>query len=303
MAEMVYRIRDWTARYEVNRTRELKRMDWVPMPNRMDGDAYIELIDHPQGAAHYGAWLAVALIASRCDPRGLLLRADGTPHDPASLSRICRIPAKILKDALPRLVSIGWLEEIPHEAAIRARKSVLSKPQGGAEIPQVGATIPHHGAEIPQGDAVKPHPPAVSTAPARAVQSRAEESGVGGGSVEKHARRVSASSSETSQRFEEWWNLWSSTRGTNHRLPAMHAFGSVVTQELEADCFECTIGYVAAFNDPTKGYNPENFLFEQAKDQFKARWPRASPRKGKSDFVGDVAEVLGQKLARGEKPW
>jgi hypothetical protein len=54
-----YRVKDWSKIYENNRTRELKRMDWVPIPNKMDGDGFTELVDHPNGAAHLGAWLAL----------------------------------------------------------------------------------------------------------------------------------------------------------------------------------------------------------------------------------------------------
>ena len=68
------RVVDWSARFENNRTRELKRLDWVPVPNRMDDDGYTELLDHENGAAHLGVWLAILQIASRCDVRGTLSR-------------------------------------------------------------------------------------------------------------------------------------------------------------------------------------------------------------------------------------
>ena len=55
----MYRIRDWYQLFENNCTREVKRMDWVPVPNRMDGAGYTALVDHPNGAAHLGAWLAM----------------------------------------------------------------------------------------------------------------------------------------------------------------------------------------------------------------------------------------------------
>ncbi len=59
------RIRDWSKLYENNRTRELKRLDWVPVPNRLDGDGYTELLDHPDGGLHYAAWIVMVQIASR----------------------------------------------------------------------------------------------------------------------------------------------------------------------------------------------------------------------------------------------
>lgn len=123
---------DWNANFENNRTREMKSMAWVPIPNKMDGDGFTELVDHPQGAAHYGAWMAIVLTASRCGERGTLLRSTGKPHDSASLSRISRIPAKVFDEAIPRLEKIGWLR----------RKSLPDmESHDAAEIPQASAVV------------------------------------------------------------------------------------------------------------------------------------------------------------------
>jgi uncharacterized phage protein (TIGR02220 family) len=109
-----YRIRDWAKHFENNRTRELKYMDWVPVPNKHDGDGFTELLDHPEGLSHYGAWHLILQVASKCEIRGTLLR-DGAaggkrPHTPESLARITRGDEKTFKDAIDRLVSIGWIE-------------------------------------------------------------------------------------------------------------------------------------------------------------------------------------------------
>jgi hypothetical protein len=134
------RITNWDRLYENNRTRQLKRLDWVPVPNRMDGDGYTEFVDHPNGAAHYGAWLAILQIASRCDPRGTLMRDRARPHTPQSLARISRFPAVIFEQALPRLMKIGWLEFTD------------DNPQGYNDL-RDDAEIPQDSAEIPQDSA------------------------------------------------------------------------------------------------------------------------------------------------------
>lgn len=122
----LYRIKDWDKHFENNRTRELKALQWVPFPNKHDGDGYTELLDHKDGPSHFGAWVAIVQVASRCDERGTLSRAGARPHDAASLSRMTRIPQPVLEAAIKRLVSIGWLEvthcehetcEIPHDGA------------------------------------------------------------------------------------------------------------------------------------------------------------------------------------------
>jgi hypothetical protein len=139
-----YRIANWTERYENNRTRELKRLEWFPMPNRMDGDGYTELLDHKDGPLHFAAWVAMLQVASRCGERGTLLRDTKIPHDEASLSRITRIPAKVFEAAFPRLVLIGWLlqdDENTQDAAWCGNVAA-----GCGTIPQEGAAIPQQSA-------------------------------------------------------------------------------------------------------------------------------------------------------------
>lgn len=110
---MILRVRDWETKYENNRTRELKRMDWVPVPNRMDGLGYTQLVRHPNGAAHLGCWLAIVEIASRCDIRGTLVR-DGAVLTPAMLSGMSQLNESLIIETIERCLDpvIGWLEEI-----------------------------------------------------------------------------------------------------------------------------------------------------------------------------------------------
>lgn len=140
-------------------------MEWVPIPNKMDGDGYTELLDHPNGAAHFGAWIAIVEIASKCKPRGTLLRAipqegavipqegaaipqEGArwlfvPHNSASLARISRIPRAMFDEVLPRLKVIRWVEYItPYQVDIQI-------PQEGASIPQEGASSRARSARFP----------------------------------------------------------------------------------------------------------------------------------------------------------
>lgn len=107
-----YRIKDWKQKYENHRTRELAQMSWVPIPNKMDGIGYTELVDHPNGASHFGAWIAIVEIASRQDPRGTLPTVRGSTS--IALSRLSRIPVSVFDEVLPRLLSeeIGWLEDV-----------------------------------------------------------------------------------------------------------------------------------------------------------------------------------------------
>lgn len=129
-----YQIKDWDTHFENNRTRELKHMEWIPVPNKMDGDGYTELVDHPNGAAHFGAWIAIVEVASKCDPRGTLLREGRKPHDAASLARVTRLPRAVFEEVLPRLLEIGWLVDnpLPVEAFTEAPQEGAAKSQEDA---------------------------------------------------------------------------------------------------------------------------------------------------------------------------
>jgi hypothetical protein len=100
--------------------------------------------------------------------------------------------------------------------------------------------------------------------------------------------RAADLSGANSQRFEEWWTLWSSSRGSNHRTQAAGAWMSVALMSNEQQLFECTRSYVESRSPGDGGYNPENFLFDQARDGFAARWPpkaRDSPRPTRTEIT------------------
>lgn len=134
-------------------------MDWVPIPNRMDGDGYTELLDHANGAAHFGAWIAMIQIASRCETRGTLLRDGARPHDAISMARISRIPKEAFTEALPRLLSIGWIELFDLDNQL-----IAEFPQVDAENTQDDAErcpwngMERNGTEIPKTSSI-PKPP------------------------------------------------------------------------------------------------------------------------------------------------
>lgn len=134
----MYRVVDWDLHFENNRTRELKALAWVPFPNKHDGDGYTELLDHEEGAAHYGCWCAIVQVASKCDPRGTLLRDGARPHDAASLARMTRIPEEVMKRAIARLlIPVRWLEVVPDPvipiAVTRMSQCPAGLPQDTAE--------------------------------------------------------------------------------------------------------------------------------------------------------------------------
>lgn len=134
---ILYRIKNWAENYEISQTKKASFSKFVPLPNKLDGDGYTELIDHKNGAAHYGAWVTMVSIASKCNPKGSLVRDSGKPHDAASLSRITRIPASVFAEVLPRLVAIGWMT-----SEVVDQKD--SCEEMGAEWERSGSVLPVH---------------------------------------------------------------------------------------------------------------------------------------------------------------
>jgi hypothetical protein len=110
---IMWRVKDWDKIFENNRSRVIENTTWVPMPNKHDSDGYLRLLDHDHGASHYGAWCALVQVASKCKPRGTLVR-DGRSHTCDSLARQTRIGAHVFREAIPRFIEseIGWLEDV-----------------------------------------------------------------------------------------------------------------------------------------------------------------------------------------------
>ena len=148
--QVIYRIKDWADKFENNRTRELKYLEWVKFPNPMldRGDGFAELMHHPNGLAHFGFWCACVFLASRSQVRGTLVRASGAPHCRSSIALTCGIPAPLCDEAAERLVSLGWLEELPYTKQLTYQHAGKS----------------HQPATIPQDSAVKSQEPAGSRA-------------------------------------------------------------------------------------------------------------------------------------------
>jgi len=243
------------------------------MPNRMNTQGYTALVDHPNGAAHFGAWCAIVEICSAREPkemRGVLPEGDGTIGGISRvLGRISRLPPEIFQELLPRLISdpeIKWLEKSPDASG--------KSPDPPGDAPEVPGRKGREG-EGTEGEG-KEQPNTAGAKNGAALVVLPTPSG----------------------RFEEWWDLWSSVKGTNHHYNAEQVYPRQVTNETEGDCFECTRSYLESISNPAKGYNPENFLIEQGRDKFKARWPRARDSPVRPSGTDAVMELAKKNLER-----
>lgn len=116
----LYRIRDWEKHFENNRTREIKKMDWVPVKNKHDGEGYLTIMAEPDGIVIYGCWHLILQVASKCDPRGTLLRDSRTPHTARSIA--LKAGWRREKDVQRALdfcsrAEVGWIEALTDNPA------------------------------------------------------------------------------------------------------------------------------------------------------------------------------------------
>lgn len=109
-----YRIANWNDHYETAESRRIKALLWVATPNRHDSVGFCLLLRHPNGMAHYGAWNLILQVASKCSTRGLLTFGGKTPrpHTAATIANVSHGSQKVIEEVLPRLLELGWLEEV-----------------------------------------------------------------------------------------------------------------------------------------------------------------------------------------------
>ncbi len=312
---MTYRIKDWASHYENNRSKEIKKLEWVPVPNRMDGDGYTELIDHPDGAAHLGAWLAMVQVASRCEPRGTLMRDGGRPHDSASLSRISRIPATVFDASIPRFVEIGWIEELSARDFLAAQKGAAI-PQEGAGLPQVPANDKTDSPQVPAEDDIHQ---SQEGAPSRAREKEGKKEGT----EEKEGTEKPICAPEVALQLKRPLDSWFDEQHDRFydgaywkkvdRSASKKAFKKQVCRMVDKDhrgyreSAEFLIS--AAIADKARSEHTEDWNWRQnlhpATWLNGSRWTdqaSSSPKK-QMGFVDQVTAEIERKLANGENPW
>ena len=120
----LYSIANWSTLYENNRSRVVADLRWVPIPNKLDGEHFSAIMNHPQGAVIFAGFILLVEIASRCAPRGTLTRSNGQPHTPETLAQKCRCPAAWFATALDYLEKqTDWLHVT--EASLTRQRPVI----------------------------------------------------------------------------------------------------------------------------------------------------------------------------------
>ena len=144
-----YRIAKWMERFENNRTRTIKHMRWVPIPNDHDGEGFGTIMEHEDSATIYGVWVILVQLASKSTDRGTLAKSDGTPLNIRSISVRTRLRESDIEKSLPTLIEIGWLEvieveELTEEVTHPSRTQV---PESRTQVTIEGKGIEGNGTE------------------------------------------------------------------------------------------------------------------------------------------------------------
>ena len=140
-----YRIVEWEKHYETSETKrgKIKRMSWVAFTNKHDGEGLARLMAHKRrGVEYFGAFILMVEVASKCEPRGLLVRDDGTPHTPESLSAKTRAASQSFKSAIPKLIDAGWIEDLAGQEDAETSGAVRSRPENSAYPTLPDPTLP-----------------------------------------------------------------------------------------------------------------------------------------------------------------
>ena len=109
-----FRIKDWESRYEDSNTKKIKNLNFVLIPNKMDGLGFRLTSTQKDGADLFAAWILMMEVASHGIPshRGWLVR-DGIALTPKLLSVMTGFKERIFKRAMEFFTSAParWLEE------------------------------------------------------------------------------------------------------------------------------------------------------------------------------------------------
>ena len=101
-------------------------MPWVKCPTSHSGLAYLELMDHPNGMAHFAAWILILQVAAKNPTAdGMLITDSGRILGARELALKTKGNRDFFDEAIKRLLAIGWLEEVEYKGPCKQSASNL----------------------------------------------------------------------------------------------------------------------------------------------------------------------------------
>jgi len=240
--------------------------------------------------AAQGLWLRmIFLMHDACKP-GLLVNANGMQMSCKILARIIGRPIEEIEPLLAEMEALGTYSKL-EDGTIYCRRmsrgTDLSEKRSQAARSRWAKEEPMQTACKPDANSDAKHAASSSSSTSSSTSTSKKP-----GETNTQARPTIVEASAAAPPngvvreipaahadFERWWAGWSQIRGTNHRPQAFEAWLVCVKQAHLPDVFDCTASYLDSLESPAKGFNPENFLRDQARSNFRARWPhkRAGP--------------------------
>ncbi len=151
-----YRIKNWKGCFEVAQNAACKTWSWIAVPIKHDGKSYRRLMALPNGPAIYGAWILIAAVAAKCEPRGTLLD-DGEPLTAEDLFFKTGAPQALFEEALEVLATsrIGWVEKFDTQASLEHTQASLERAAPTLELPDITEPDITTGSEAESGLSAK----------------------------------------------------------------------------------------------------------------------------------------------------
>lgn len=307
-------IRNWSKHFENAASKKLKRLDWLALPIKMDGDGYAFLVDHPEGAAHFGAWIAILQIAAKQpqEKRGYI--PEGVGGICQSLSRVSRIPAKVFESVIPRLLLLEWIEQVPSYQ--QPTSTLGDSPNTSADSASTLADSPNVVADSPNALGDVGRKVAAQDRTGQDItgkenhlcpsdDGRVSDSLFPGELQITKLVRMPRKAAELSPDQESWFAMfWSAYWRHDGKQAARKAYGKAAqTLEVANLIMAAMLNQrdVMLRRDEDKRPMASTWLNQERWEDEAAR-ARASPSQGK-DFVSDVESVFRSRLERGDSPW
>lgn len=174
---MKLQIINWKETFENADTRKRQRMGWIMVPTGCDSKGYRRLMrSGKDGAAALGVFIGLCQLMGTMpkETRGAFVNSDGSDMDLNDISEVARIDAAVLSDAIPRLVSCGWvLSDLP--VICRSSATPCQQPADLLGTPPNPLISQHNAGSVPP----------VCQSSAGFVQGEGEGEGKGEGEEEK----------------------------------------------------------------------------------------------------------------------
>ena len=139
------RIKHWDNLYENSRSRKIPKARWLPIPNKHDGEGYRRMMSEKDGMEMFAVWNLILQVASKCKPRGTLIRDDKSPMDAEAMVFKVGLPqnkVKIFSRTIDFLLSrqVAWIERVSSQSGTSVPPECQSSAPEENRIEEKGST-------------------------------------------------------------------------------------------------------------------------------------------------------------------